>query len=372
MTKYFGAVPELIFAGLLITFAPSFAAESRSDWEKTVEAGKKEGQVNIYHWGAPSAIEAGIFQKAYPEIKVVTTVGVGTQLMQRLLAERRGDKFIADIYIAGVATMATLYQAKVFDPVRTAMLLPEVTDEAKWWRGKHLFSDAERRTVFTFAKNPDYGSIAINPKLADAKEFRSFWDFLQPKWRSKITVQDLRGGGPGTTNLRLVYYHPELGPKFVRQLYTAMDTTLYRDSRMALDWLASGKYAVAFFVQNIEEAESKGLPVQQFKHPLKEGIGLSSKVGHIALLNKAPHPNAAKVFINWFLSREGQSTYQRAVFNAQAPADSLRIDIAKDFIPIADRRQDGIKYIDLDEPEYLDANPPVQLLKEILSENAKK
>src|SRR6266498_5883452 len=292
----------------------SFAAESgrsrSGEWETVVEAAKKEGQLTIYHWGNSLVLESGVFQKAYPEIKINTVTGIGTQLMQRIFAERRGEKYIPDLYIAGVATMAVLHQAKAFDPIKPVLMLPEVSDESKWWRGKHLYADAERSHVFTFAKSTDYGSIAINPKLIDLKEIRSYWDFLQPKWKSKITVQDLRGGGPGSTPLRFMYYNPELGAKFVKQLYSGMDATLFRDNRLALDWLGSGKFSIAFYVQNVEEAEEKGLSVRQFKQPLKEGVGLSSSVGHIALLNRAPHPNAARVFINWFLSREAQAAHK--------------------------------------------------------------
>jgi ABC-type Fe3+ transport system substrate-binding protein len=352
----------------------SFAAESsasRGEWEKAVEGAKKEGQLTIYHWGSPLILEAGIFQKAYPEIKLTTVTGISTQLMQRIMAERRGEKFIPDIYIAGIATMTVLNQAKTFDPIKPVLMLPEVIDESKWWKGKHLYGDAERTNIVTFVKNPDYGSIAIDTKLVDPKEFRSYWDFLQPKWKSKITVQDLRGGGPGTTPLRFMYYNPDLGPKFVKQLYSAMDATLFRDNRLALDWLGSGKFAIAFYVQKVEEAEEKGLSVQQFKQSLKEGVGLSSSVGHIALLNRAPHPNTAKVFLNWFLSREAQAAHQRINVDHKAPADSLRIDIPKDYIPLADRRQDGVKYMDLDDQKVSDPNPPLQLIKDTLSESGK-
>lgn len=251
----------LLFLILCFDRSPvSFAAESsgsRGEWEKAVEAAKKEGQLTIYHWGSPLILEAGIFQKAYPEIKLTTVTGIGTQLMQRIMAERRGEKFIPDIYIAGIATMTVLNQAKTFDPIKPALMLPEVIDESKWWKGKHLYGDAERTNIVTFAKNPDYGSIAIDTKLVDPKEFRSYWDFLQPKWKSKITAQDLRGGGPGTTPLRFMYYNPDLGPKFVKQLYSAMDATLFRDNRLALDWLGSGKFAIAFYIQKVEEAEEK-------------------------------------------------------------------------------------------------------------------
>ena len=352
----------------------SRAAESpnpRAEWERIVEAAKIEGQLTLYHWGAPLMLDAGAFQKAYPEIKVITVSAMGTELMPRILAERRGEKFIPDVYIAGIATMVVLHKAKALDPIKNALMHPEVADESKWWRGKHTYGDAERAHIFTFTKSPDYGSIAINTKLVDPAEFKSYWDFLQPKWKSKIIVQDLRGGGPGSTPLRFMYYNPDLGAKFIRQLYAGVDATLHRDNRLTLDWLGSGKYSIAFYVQKVEEAEIKGVPVQQFKQTMKEGVGLSSRVGHMALLNRAPHPNAAKVFINWYLSREGQELHQKLQIAAPDPADSLRVDIAKAQIPVADRRQDGVKYIDLDEQKVFDASPAIQLIKETLSEIGK-
>lgn len=371
--KLLDVVPLIIIS--LLTCTPTVrAAEpraSRGEWERTVEAAKKEGQLTLYHWGAPLMLDAGAFQKAYPEIKVTTVSAMGTELMQRILAERRGEKFIPDVYIAGIATMTVLHKAKVFDPIKHALILPEVADEAKWWRRKHTYGDTERSHIFTFTKSPDYGSIAINTKLVDGAEFKSYWDFLQPKWRAKIVVQDLRGGGPGSTPLRFMYYNPDLGGKFLRQLYSGMDATLYRDNRLALDWLGSGKFSVAFFVQKVEEAEIKGLPVIQFKQTMKEGVGLSSRVGHMALLNRAPHLNAAKVFINWYLSREGQELFQKLQIAAHDPADSLRIDVSKQQIPLADRRQDGVKYLDLDEQKVFDPTPAIQLIKETLGESGK-
>jgi len=369
---------SFFIAALLFILAdslPVLAAESKSDWkadwEKTVQAAKKEGQLTVYHWGSPLILNAGIFQKAYPEIKVVTVEGMGTQLMQRILAERRGEKYIADVYIAGIATMQALHRAKAFDPIKSALVLPEVVDSSKWWRGGQLYADAERSHIFTFAKSPDYGAIAYNTNLVNAKEFRSYWDLLHPRWKGKIAVQDLRGGGPGTTQARFFYYSPELGAKFLRRLYGEMDATLFRDNRLALDWLGSGKFAIAFFVQNPEEVQEKGLPVESFKLAMKEGVGLSSRVGFTALLNRVPHPNAAKVFVNWLLSCDGQEAFQRVQAQARNPADSLRTDIAKDYIPLADRRVEGVRYLDVDDQEFLDPTPALQVVKETLAEGKK-
>ena len=88
--------------------------------------------------------------------------------------------------------------------------------------------------------------------------------------------------------------------------------------------------------------------------------------GTLTLVNRAPHPNAAKVFINWLLSRRGQMALQKSQANAESPADSLRIDIPKDEVPILNRRIDGIKYLDTGKPEWIEMKPIIDVVNEAL------
>ena len=67
------------------------------EWARTVEAARKEGQVNIYIGGWEAVIESGAFQKTYPEIKVVSVGGRGGETAKRILAERRAGKYLADV-----------------------------------------------------------------------------------------------------------------------------------------------------------------------------------------------------------------------------------------------------------------------------------
>jgi len=84
----------------------------------------------------------------------------------------------------------------------------------------------------------------------------------------------------------------------------------------------------------------------------------------IVLINRAPHPNAAKVFINWYLSREGQVTWQRAMNTVVIEAsDSMRIDIPKDDVMVASKRLEGVKYTVI---AFRDPRAPLKLLREIL------
>ena len=90
------------------------------EWEKTLAAAKKEGQVAVYISGYEEVLPD--FQKEYPEIKVIAVTGRGSQIGQRLIAERRGEKFLADVVSSGgVTTYQQLHPAKVFDPIKPAL-----------------------------------------------------------------------------------------------------------------------------------------------------------------------------------------------------------------------------------------------------------
>src|SRR5262245_55468384 len=89
--------------GFLCVFAasPVVAAEAHwpKEWEKTLEAAKKEGQVTVYISGYEAVLPD--FQNEYPDIKLVAVTVRGNQLGQRLLSERRAEKYLADVVSSG-------------------------------------------------------------------------------------------------------------------------------------------------------------------------------------------------------------------------------------------------------------------------------
>jgi iron(III) transport system substrate-binding protein len=363
-----------IFFGLSITINSAFAAQAKPawqlEWEKTLDAAKKEGQVVVYISGYEAILPD--FEKEFPEIKVVAITGRGNQLGPRLLAERRAEKFIADVSSTGAnPNYQQFHVAKALDPIKPALILPEVTDPSKWYLKKHQYSDPEGQYVFNYVGSATYGSISYHTKLVDVKEFKSYGDLLQPKWKGKIAIRDIREAGPGAGNTRFFYYHQDLGPAFIRKLFGEMDATLFRDFRQGPDWLATGKYAICFFC-DVDVLKRQGLPVDTFGPKVfKEGGGLVQQFGTLALVNRGPHPNAAKVFINWLLSRSGQIALQRKTMNAESPADSLRIDIPKDEVPYDNRRLEGIKYLDTGKPEWIEMKPIIDVVNEALKSAGK-
>jgi iron(III) transport system substrate-binding protein len=338
---------------------------SQQGWDKTVEAARKEGRVTIYISGYDAILPD--FEKEFPDIKVVAVTGRGNQLGPRLLSERRAEKYLADVSSTGAnPNYQQYYRAKALDPIVPALILPEVTDLSKWYLDKHQYSDPEGQYVFNYVGSATYGSISYNTNLVDAKEFKSYWDLLQPKWKGKIAIRDIREAGPGAGNTRFFYYHAALGPPFIKKLFGEMDATLFRDFRQGPDWLAAGRFAICVFC-DVDVLKRQGLPVETFGPKVfKEGGGLVQQFGTVALVNRAPHPNAARVFINWLLSRRGQMAVQKRTAMAESPADSLRIDIPKDEVPYESRRLDGVNYIDTGKPEWIEMKPILDVVNDAL------
>jgi len=367
------------FPGLLFLFclvaAPALSGAAKAhaswqeEWKKTVAAAKKEAQVTVYTSSRQSnlLLESGAFQKKYPDIKLLVALG---NPLHRILTERRVGKYLADVGLTGPSTLWRLYQAKALDPVKDAMILPEVIDESKWFNGKHLYVDKEQKYIFVSVGNPDSGNFYYNTKLINPNKFKSMWDFFKPEWKGKLAARDVRSPGPGSVTIKFYYYNPDLGVKFIKRMFGEMDITLFRDQRQGIDWLSSGRFPICVFCNSsrIENAKLQGLPVEKFGM-MKEGAVLSSSGGGLTLINRAPHPNAAKVFVNWYLSREGQLALQSLKGGF---TNSRRMDISRDMIP-PDRqlKKDG-KYMVVDSWDRISTRPVLKIINATLAEAKKR
>jgi iron(III) transport system substrate-binding protein len=373
--------PLMLFSTLAI-FIPQTALTVevktpwQEEWDKTLKAAEQEGQVVLYSLSEiGDAIANTGFQKKFPRIKISVVTARGGEHVSRVMAERRAGKFLADIGNLGNTSPYTLYQSKTLEPIASSFILPEVGDESKWWQGKQQFIDPENRYILVYVGAPLF-LVGYNTKLVDPGGFKSYWDLLDPKWKGKIVAFDPKAGGFAATRDRFFYHNPELGPIFLRRLFSEMALTLYARFPQGEDWLAAGKYSICLCRhQSISEAKTQGLPVDLMDpSSFKEGTGVESRAKTLVLMNRAPHPNAAKVFLNWFLSREGQSDFQKIgakILDAGAEG-SLRMDIPKDDIPLRNRLNPGVKYMPQWNPEYFDMKPIAKLIGEAQAEAGKR
>jgi hypothetical protein len=203
--KYPRLFQWLVLAAIVILAGPGtkpgLAAEVKSaapaDWEKTVKAAGEQGALTIYMTQAFEPVFREAFQKKFLQIKFNTVVGRGFQLGQQVMAERRAEKYLVDLCITGNITPVTVFhKAKILDPIRPLLVLPEVVNESVWFEGKHHYYDPEDRYIFAFEGTPRSGELTYNTKLVGPEDIRSFWNLLDPKWKGKIVTIDPLVAGP--------------------------------------------------------------------------------------------------------------------------------------------------------------------------------
>jgi ABC-type Fe3+ transport system substrate-binding protein len=376
--KKFLAVALLLLLQISISTILAHGAESKAawqtEWDKLLKAAETEGEVTVYVVDYPR-FAVSQFQKAFGKIKLNLVDGPsGPALSSRLMAERRAGKFLADIYIAGQGThVSVLYPAKALAPMPPALILPEVRDESKWFKGKHRFVDPETRHSFVFQGHRGL-YLSFNTNQVKADEIKSWIDLLNPKWKGKLIGYDPTIAGVARNVLWYVYKNKSLGADFMNKLYGDQELTIGRDQRQLVDWLVTGKAAVCIACDDadIGSAKENHLPVETITHTLKEGDYVAAGQGVISLITPAPHANAAQVFLNWFLSKAGQTIYQeQSVKSGQRNANSRRMDISKDAIRPEYRLKENTEVLENGPDVDKETAEATKLLKDIVARKSK-
>ena len=312
-------------------------------WDETLAKAKKEGKLVAALGGSASRNYRPIFkifEKKFGIQTVVSTGGGGLQT-DRLLAERRAGRYAVDIFMVGPTVGNTRIVAHgAADPIKPLLFLRDVVDQSLWYRGRHHYSDPQQKYIFAMSGGADFAPVAMrfntnNLPVKDAMKIDSVWTYLDKRFTGKVVALPPTAAGSLGTYVT-VQVHPDLGEKYLRRFFDPeLDIQFTHDFRQVADGVAQGKYTMAIFAgaagRDIDRLGRRGLPVKNFgrllKRPIKErpllqGSGSSNS---LMVINRRPHPNAATVFVNWFLSKEGQTLMQTK--SARTPDQSFRNDI---------------------------------------------
>jgi len=336
--------PFVILLMALLWSAPVLA-QSRAgekEWNTIMEGAKKEGKLVVA--GSPDPVMRNEIIPKFKErygIPIEFIAGRSSEISARIKTERGSGIYSVDVYLSGPDTTATtLYGEKMIDPLKPLLIMPEVADGTKWKLGKIWFADPEER----FAVR-GFSSVAtllfINTDQVKPDEMRSAKDLLNPKWRGKISTEDPTTTGSGA-NSAARFYH-DLGEDFVRKLYIEQKTVRTRERRQMSDWLARGTQPICL---SCREDDVRPLIKEGFK--ILEIFELADMPGSIngspwmlTLANRAPNPNAAQLFANWILSKEGLGIYARGYGSV-----SMRTDIDETNLNPGNIPKKGVKYFD--------------------------
>ncbi len=279
-------------AGAMPAIARAQAASSAADWERTVEAAKKEGKVVLY--------TANVGVKFHHDIAAAFTrrYGIGVELLEaraselreRIRTEQAAGRSLGDVSHNGSTTSTLQQRDGAFQPYGALPAL-SLLDE------RHA-ANGTRVPIFSIV----YGML-VNTRLVPAgSEPKSWKDLLDPRWKDKILCDDMRalGGGSVLFFVTTDRFGREFHEKFAQQ-----NPVFTRDISGSERRVARGEYPiwVPFAFSNYEQLKS--LPVK----PIVPAEGATYVNYEIAVLKDAPHPNAARVLMNYFLEKDAQLVY---------------------------------------------------------------
>lgn len=316
-----------VFIVLFPAVTPAAQSVWQTEWEATLAAAEREGEVAIA--GPPGesfreAIESG-FTKLYPKIKVELLGGRGGEKVARIVRERQAGVYAWDLYISGpTSALAAFKPIGALDPLVPALILPEVKNDKEWIGGFGAgWADIEKKLFYVFGGTLAGDNIYVNRDVIAADEIKSAQDLLDPKWSGKIVIQDPRAEGKGLTDILVMSL--AYGDEFVSKLLRDQKLAITRDRRQLVEWLVRGRYPIALglneYILIPFQMKGVGKNVVAVEDP-KTIIYWASGSSGIGLFNRAPHPNAAKIYINWLLSRRGQVDWVKTQTN------SRRVDVA--------------------------------------------
>jgi iron(III) transport system substrate-binding protein len=157
------------------------------------------------------------------------------------------------------------------------------------------------------------GGVTINTDMVKEDQVRGLKDLLDPRWRGKLLLPDVRV--MGDTFWPMTAARLNMGDDVIKRLFVDQEPVLSRDNRQVAEFMVRGRYPIAIGVnpQLLATFQRQGLGKNLKLIHFPEMSTMSSSSSTVWLVNRAPHPNAAKVFINWLLTRDAQVVWAKEV-----------------------------------------------------------
>ncbi len=296
-------------------------SEEEASLRKLIEAAKKEGTVTIYSYTFLGDIGIAI-QRAFKErygINIAIITGSSAASVERLRTEARMGQRSGDFMEGGVAHLTNLKNFGLTVPIKD---LP-VLQEKGVWKIDPSFLDPEGHILAAY---PYYMQpIANSSVLKQADEPKSWFDLLDPKWKGKLVFPDPSVSSGVYLGLQPLVRAGLLNEDYLKKL-GAQDIIWARSAPHAVEMLLRGDATLApgTLASLYSEAVKSGAPIKALD--FREGITGAAIVQ--VVIKNSPNPNGAKLFANWWLSKEGQSVFVQA-----AGGTTIRNDVRQGLPP---------------------------------------
>ena len=304
-----------LFAMMVAAVAPSFAAPAPATAtyngadrnQRILEGAKREGKVVFYSGMIENQAlrpMADAFRKKYPFVAVDYWRGDSRALVQKALTERRAGRVTGDI-LESTGGAEALIRAGAVEPFYTpsAAAFPKgYVDPNRMWAASRL----------------DYFGIAYNTRqVSQAEVPKTYDELLNPKWKGAIAWRaDSEVGAILFIAGVLREMGKDKGEAYLKQLASQRIINYAGSARALVDRVGEGEYKLALeiYAHHPLISKAKGAPLDtQMLNPVPSALST------IQLTKNAPHPNAAMLFIDYMLSKEGQGVLRQAQYLSPNP-----------------------------------------------------
>ena len=287
--RAYRSLPVLIVVAMLPPVGSALGASAERD--RVLEGAKKEGRLVLY--AGMEAEEATLFtnafSKKYPFIKAEIFRSSGEKIQARFLVEHRANTHTADVFQASIVQVYQLRNLK--------LLARYVSEEAGAYRDGFKDPQGYWTALYQIPYVIGYNTRLVAPKDAPA----SYEDLLNPRWRGWIALE--------TEEYQWFYHWMQLlgrdkGLDYMKK-FAGQNLQMRAGHTLLAQLVAAGEVALATVVYSnrVERMKANGAPIDwvRFTGPTITAINA------IGIPEKSPHPNAAKLFVDFALSNEGQS-----------------------------------------------------------------
>lgn len=329
--------------------AEDWQAGGGPEWQKVLAAARQEGKIVVSgttKLGAP-------VQEAFKRdtgIAVEYLDLFSSELFARASREYKSEQVTLDAVFMG-ANGLPLALAGYMQPIRPRLMLPGATDPANWVDGQLKFIDAAG--TYMFQSSATVSSwVLIDENTVKPGALAGWRDLLKPEYTGRIAIYDPHVAGIGAN--MAVFLAGTLGLDYAKKLYVDQHPKFSRDGRQLAEWVGRGVYpiAVGALSEDVELYRKAGI-TNFAEIMMTDAPGLLLGGYALHLPKGAPHPNAATVFVNWFVSKPGQEVYSTG---EQTP--SRRVDVHVVSVPDYLYPKPGTAYVDGYEEKYLVAKRP--------------